>query len=273
MSGFSNSARVSSRRAFTLIELLVVIAIIAILASILFPVFAQARDKARASSCLSNQKNIGTALMMYAQDYEEGVPAWVKRREYTGQPAGERLWMTALMPYIKNGTYNPPTGIFTCPNWDIDTVVKGTNMPDCYPGELTPFLPPTQILTHYALAFGVSQADIDLNVANGYGTQQMPLYATPGSAWTKSTPDLDYTRTLGEVARSAETIIIGDGGTIVGGGSFVAVLGCESSQMHQQGANFTFMDGHSKWIARNPERYLMQRRDGLWVSKYFYWPE
>src|SRR5438046_982945 len=61
-------------RGFTLIELLVVIAIIAILAAILFPVFAQARDKARTTSCLSNGKQLGTALMMYAQDYDETYP-------------------------------------------------------------------------------------------------------------------------------------------------------------------------------------------------------
>jgi len=57
-----------------LIELLVVIAIIAILAAILFPVFAQAREKARQSACLSNMKQVGTALMMYAQDYDEALP-------------------------------------------------------------------------------------------------------------------------------------------------------------------------------------------------------
>jgi len=65
------------RKAFTLIELLVVIAIIAILAAILFPVFSQAREKARQATCLSYKKNIGTAWSMYAQDYDERLPLFV----------------------------------------------------------------------------------------------------------------------------------------------------------------------------------------------------
>jgi len=64
------------RKGFTLIELLVVIAIIAILAAILFPVFAQAREKARGISCLSNGKQMGTAIMMYAKDWDEGIVPW-----------------------------------------------------------------------------------------------------------------------------------------------------------------------------------------------------
>src|SRR5580692_1236469 len=67
----------SHKKAFTLIELLVVIAIIAILAAILFPVFAQARESARKTSCLSNMKQISLGLTMYVQDYDERFPVWV----------------------------------------------------------------------------------------------------------------------------------------------------------------------------------------------------
>jgi prepilin-type N-terminal cleavage/methylation domain-containing protein/prepilin-type processing-associated H-X9-DG protein len=83
------------RRAFTLIELLVVIAIIAILAAILFPVFAQAREKARQATCQSNLKQIGTAILMYVQDYDECFPN-------TGSPDlwQGRYWRWPLKPYL-----------------------------------------------------------------------------------------------------------------------------------------------------------------------------
>ena len=83
------------RRGFTLIELLVVIAIIAILAAILFPVFARAREKARQTSCLSNVKQLVLGQLMYAQDYDERFPY------FTTAPAGEPWW-NAIQPYIKN---------------------------------------------------------------------------------------------------------------------------------------------------------------------------
>src|SRR2546425_2646692 len=88
------------RRAFTLIELLVVIAIIAILAAILFPVFAQAREKARQATCVSNLKQLGTAAMMYAQDYDETWPMLE-----SGGTA--RLTVANLLdPYIKTSNKN-----------------------------------------------------------------------------------------------------------------------------------------------------------------------
>src|SRR5579859_3810893 len=96
----------TSRRAFTLIELLVVIAIIAILAAILFPVFAQARESARKTSCLSNTKQINTALQMYTQDYDEMVALNI-----TSSPGNPiNTWQDLAQPYMKN--YN----IILCPD-------------------------------------------------------------------------------------------------------------------------------------------------------------
>ncbi len=90
----------AQRKAFTLIELLVVIAIIAILAAILFPVFAKAREKARQSSCQSNQKQLGLAYMQYAQDFDERFPAgW-----YVNWHNGTTTYFppTVVMPYMKS---------------------------------------------------------------------------------------------------------------------------------------------------------------------------
>jgi prepilin-type N-terminal cleavage/methylation domain-containing protein/prepilin-type processing-associated H-X9-DG protein len=93
------------RRGFTLIELLVVIAIIAILAAILFPVFARAREKARQTSCLSNIKQAGLGILMYAQDYDEMLV-----RHCYQPPSGGYPWQAAIMPYVKN------TQMFRCPS-------------------------------------------------------------------------------------------------------------------------------------------------------------
>jgi prepilin-type N-terminal cleavage/methylation domain-containing protein/prepilin-type processing-associated H-X9-DG protein len=137
-------------RGFTLIELLVVIAIIAILAAILFPVFAQAREKARQTSCLSNLKQIGTGLQMYAQDYDECFPLNNTSIPFPynadGSRSGDRhgVWAKLLQPYLKN------VQIFSCPsgtNKDVRTIVNQ--------GE--PFNAPGAIKVPYQGAYGANE--------------------------------------------------------------------------------------------------------------------
>lgn len=96
-------------RGFTLIELLVVIAIIAILAAILFPVFAQAREKARAISCASNEKQIALAVLQYNQDYDETFPSQPPADNATGFD-WQQTWITEVQPYVKS--YD----VYTCPD-------------------------------------------------------------------------------------------------------------------------------------------------------------
>ena len=110
-----------STRGFTLIELLVVIAIIAILAAILFPVFAQAREKARQTTCLSNLRQVGLGLQMYAQDYDEVLPTSSNGESHFADPKAPTNFLSALIPYSKSKQ------IFVCPtSIDANTVYKGS---------------------------------------------------------------------------------------------------------------------------------------------------
>lgn len=169
---FVNGSKQKSH-GFTLIELLVVIAIIAILAAILFPVFAQAREKARAISCLSNIKQQGTAAMMYAQDYDEAlVPAgnrYAHQRDvcFNGDtnisgPRGWVDWEIPLIPYTKN------TQIFVCPDrreFGCNGYAMNTNSSnDDFPGSPTPpgvfvYQGPGQTLPTCSLAAVVAPAE------------------------------------------------------------------------------------------------------------------
>jgi len=141
----------SDHRGFTLIELLVVIAIIAILAAILFPVFAQAREKARQTLCLSNCKQHVDGILMYAQDYDEGIVPWLVSNANGTLHQWERVFPHFLFPYTKSGdttygaagtegnitTGNPlngsttANGIWTCPSWNLAAVGAGAQAAYC----------------------------------------------------------------------------------------------------------------------------------------------
>src|SRR5579871_586057 len=116
-SSMQSTDRTEVPRGFTLIELLVVIAIIAILASILFPVFAQAREKARQSSCFSNQKQLSMALNMYTEDYDETLPLYsfgVGTAGFFGYfgTDGSR-WADMIFPYVKSRQ------VYDCPDGNV----------------------------------------------------------------------------------------------------------------------------------------------------------
>ena len=158
--------------AFTLIELLVVIAIIAILAAILFPVFAKARSKARQTACLSNLKQIGTATMMYVQDYDETLPFKRYMEDGSGFPWNfdtqnkSRSWKDLTYPYIKSGgrgvgqsaaaqgvkyTTEGNGGVFQCPDNNAAwTAYSNWWGGDAGPGDETTRFPRSYAVNNYA---------------------------------------------------------------------------------------------------------------------------
>jgi prepilin-type N-terminal cleavage/methylation domain-containing protein len=269
----SHSRLRSGARGFTLIELLVVIAIIAILAAILFPVFAQAREKARAISCLSNAKQVGTAIMMYAQDYDETIVPWFNRTGIARNEYRDDLvsWVQLCQPYIKNGTPTRPTtttfnnvqpnGMFKCPSFNVSTYLESADKADC-DGDGTPgssglqtWVPAKLYHANYGIGFGVQ---------GGNCKKEDPYYFFAGSDVRRST------MSLAQVVRPAETVEVTDGFTgIIQSGGFGTTMGCEAANSHSGGGNHIFLDGHAKWIARNSERYLEQDPSGCWYKKYY----
>jgi prepilin-type N-terminal cleavage/methylation domain-containing protein/prepilin-type processing-associated H-X9-DG protein len=194
------------RRGFTLIELLIVIAIIAILAAILFPVFAKAREKARQSSCLSNTKQIGLAVMQYAQDYDECLP-----RTYFMPAAGNQSWAMVVSPYCKsNQIFDCPSGTY---KWDG--------------------------LWNESLSYGYS-CNIGENTS----------------------------RSLGTIAKPAETVLVGDGDNfrIRADGSFAALTPATGRLVlarHNEMANIAFCDGHSKAMKKDALLVTGTSEDGV----------
>jgi prepilin-type N-terminal cleavage/methylation domain-containing protein/prepilin-type processing-associated H-X9-DG protein len=112
--GLSCKGEIPVKRAFTLIELLVVVTIISLLAAILFPVFARARETARRASCMSNMKQIGLALIQYTQDYDEKMPMQTAAQiNDFAAPGAAMSWQAVLQPYVKS--YQ----LFRCPSANL----------------------------------------------------------------------------------------------------------------------------------------------------------
>jgi prepilin-type N-terminal cleavage/methylation domain-containing protein/prepilin-type processing-associated H-X9-DG protein len=181
------------RSGFTLIELLVVIAVIAILAAILFPVFAQAREKARQTSCLSNVKQMATAMMMYIQDNDEIFPP-VMSVSPTDVWIYEASWIKRLEPYSKN------LGMFICPSSNYhDTNWQAGKGDLLFNYSFTPTVRSTAQgadATNLSGAFGTALWE---GLGGFSGSRRVGYYVRNATS-----------HSLAEVARPAETVAIND---------------------------------------------------------------
>ena len=222
---------------FTLIELLVVIAIIALLAAILFPVFAQAREKARQTSCLSNGRQIGLALMMYLQDDDEVYPQEHPSTDNpvvddaTGQLEEEDYGspFDKILPYVASKDASN-TQLYLCPsdpdphgNASLDSDGNCIGSGETPPGPLSSY-----VLNAYYL-FGVSEAKIDL-------PSQSIYIAERRSEGNKATDfcDVHYHPWMGEVEPPANANDNVNPSAI-------------ASKRHSGGSNYVYTDGHVKW--------------------------
>ncbi len=212
------------RHAFTLIELLVVIAIIAILAAILFPVFARAREAARAAQCKSNLKQLGNAIVMYTDDYDEVLPAAYRGSGAIGPPQpGMYTWRWMIYPYVKNA------GIFFCSSY------RPAN-------PWQPNFDPTQVTAEYTgeSGYGCNRVHFDLTAPD---TAQPPM---PGGNVPRSLATFQY---------PADTYLLFDHDTFHFSGIVQTNAHTESRSgplnrgavRHNDGANYLYCDGHVKW--------------------------
>jgi len=242
------------RSAFTLIELLVVIAIIAILAAILFPVFAQAREKARQTACLSNMKQIGTSMMMYTQDYDELYP--VNNRTYQSASNFQNsftyiTWVGQLQAYAKNVDIfmcpsAPTSDLSDCNNAIVLPGVGGVNTTYCTAGKLGP-------ATGDAIKVPVKNIGANEWVFNRAGV--LSPASSPGSNEPQSVAlaDVGKPAALPMIADSLY-ILFQQGERIYNANTPAGVTVPQTVEpryaRHVGGANIVYGDGHAKWHAQ-----------------------
>jgi len=212
------------RKAFTLIELLVVIAIISILAAILFPVFARARESARRTSCLSNLKQAGLATMMYVQDYDEFYPGRYSRNNTT-PPGGHDwsgtrnywYWQQLLYPYTKN------IQVFICPSSNNQNMA----------GDLR--------AENYAANFYLFVEWNAPRISMAAVQSASSTYMLMDSGQFAITAPAAHTYNGGLYLPGMGTA----GGTCTGAGTHMN--DCMNGR-HFNGVNMAFADGHAKWL-------------------------
>ena len=229
-------------RGFTLIELLVVIAIIAILAAILFPVFAQARESARQATCISNMKQIGLGLLMYAGDYDEMLP-WAASNITTPD---NFAWYQNIEPYLKVGTARDAAGVFkpntffSCPSFMNSSVPMAPGDP----------APPAKTLA--VRSYGVNSNIMPFMNAS-WSTNWFPGRFTSLAAINQASSLVFAThQTGGRVAVSGDDVTtqcLGDEeGSSPGWNSGFY---CGGRYQHHGGSVYVLADGHAKWF-RSP---------------------
>ncbi len=236
-----------NRSAFTLIELLVVIAIIALLAAILFPVFARVREKARATSCLSNMKQIGLGVQQYIQDYDSTFPIFYA---YNSQPAaglvGHKGIELELQPYTKS------LQIFKCPD-DAGGPFVATDG-DCASN------PSKQDSYHSCYGSSYRFTSAAYSIVDNESSQNNKLAGTPGSYLGASRLVTDSM-----FVRPSETRIMRDemlpwfGPDQDPNGTKYRYYSADSAsnyyrQWHSAGGTFLFADGHAK-ITVSPSQF------------------
>ncbi len=199
-----------------MIELLVVIAIIAILAAILFPVFARARENARRASCLSNLKQIGLGVMMYAQDYDERYP---QAYNYTTA----KFWRDTIQPYTKS------TQVFICPSSSSTDTLNGN-----YGANTRLF--PFSTYSPNSISLAAVPSPSTGYMLLDYGT----YYASYSNVSGDSSTSHSFLPGMGQEGANSHCKM--SGSTYP-----VPLADCQGGR-HFVGVNIAFADGHAKWL-------------------------